>query len=57
MPDVYSSQEHVRDFGVPTTSVYAYCSGMFVNETLAQKRVVPSVVEMEMAVLSFGAFF
>lgn len=33
-----------------------YCSGLFVNDTEAQKRVIARIAEVETSALSFGAF-
>lgn len=37
--------------------VFAYCSGMFINDTEAQQKVEARIHEMKLSILSLGLFF
>lgn len=56
MPDVYSSYALIRLLGAPAPPVLAYCSGTFVDVTKVQRKVVADIGEVELSILSFGAF-
>lgn len=56
-PDVFSSCKLNRAFGVPTSSVFSYYVGIFVNYAETQKKVVARIAKAELSILSFGVFF
>lgn len=56
-PDIYSSYEHICSCGALTLPVFACCSGVFVNGTDTQRKVVTRIAELELSVFSFGAFY
>lgn len=54
-PDLCSSYILIRPFGMQTLPLFSYCSGVFVNGTQAQMKIVVRGAELELSVLSFGA--
>lgn len=55
-PDVDSPCLLIRSFGLPESSVFAYCPGFFVNSTGLQLIVVGCNNEVGMSVLLIDAF-
>lgn len=53
---IYSSYERIRPFRVPTLPVIAYYSNGFMSGTDAQQKVEACIAEVELSILSFGAF-
>lgn len=56
-PDAYSSYKLIRACGVPKSPVSPYCSGIHVNGTEAQKKVVARIAEAKLSVLFLALSF
>lgn len=56
-PGVYSLYELSLPSGSPAPPVLAYCRNIFMIRTKTQKKVVHRIVEVELWILCFGAFF
>lgn len=56
-PDVYCLYKLDCHFGVPMPPLFLYRSGILVNGTDAEKKVVLRIAEVELSVLSFSTFF
>lgn len=53
---MYGSHKRICASGVPTNPFFAYCDGLFVKGTEAQKRIAGRIAEVDVSVFSFGTF-